>query len=177
MTRLDHSTRPPLLERLLDGGRTWGSLDVAAGRYGVTRYRLVVFPPGIARDQRILLRIWRAYPVWGIAAWLVAEIVLMPTVGPGLALAVSTGLTVLAGLVAMALAGDTRGEVRTLTVLRMVGVNDAASAEQFEELRTLAYLLTDADARHAAGTLSRVEHESAVWRVYERMSLGHPSAS
>ncbi len=162
---------------MLDGGRTWGSLDVAAGRYGVTRYRLVVFPPGIARDQRILLRIWRAYPVWGIAAWLVAEIVLMPTVGPGLALAVSTGLTVLAGLVAMALAGDTRGEVRSLTVLRMLGVDDAASAEQFEELRTLAHLLTDADARHDAGTLGRVEHESAVWRVYERMGLGHPSAS
>jgi hypothetical protein len=145
-------------------------LDVVAGRYGVTRYRLVVFPPGISRDQRILLRIWRAYPLWGIAVWLVAEIALMPTVGPGVAFAVSTGLCVLAGLVAMALAGDTRGEVRAMTVLRIVGVNDAASAEHFDELCALAHLLTDADARHAAGTLSGVEHESAVWWVYERMA-------
>jgi hypothetical protein len=176
MTRLDHSRRP-LLERLLDGGRTWGSLDVAPGRYGVTRYRLVVFPPGIARDQRILLRIWRAYPMWGIALWLVAEIALMPAVGPGRALAISTGLCVVAGLAAMALAGDTRGEVRSMTVLRIVGVNDAASAEELENLRTLAYVLSDADARYAAGTLGRVEHESAVWQVYERMGRELPSAS
>jgi hypothetical protein len=151
-------------------------LDVAAGRYGVTRYRLVVFPPGITRDQRILLRIWRAYPVWGVATWL-AALALTSTASPGAAFAISTGLCVSAGAVTMAMAGDTRGEVRSMIVVRMVGVNDAAFAERYEELRTLAYLLTDADARHAAGTMSRVEHESAVWQVYERMGRELPSAS
>ena len=159
------------MERLLDGGRTWGCLDVAAGRYGVIRYRLVVFPPGITREQRILLRIWRAYPVWGFATWL-AALALTSTASPGAAFVISTGVCVSAGAVALALAGDTRGKVRSMIVLRMVGVNDAAFAEQYEELRTLAYLLTDADARHAAGTLSRVDHESAVWRVYDRMAPG-----
>ena len=33
--------------RLIDGDRTWGSLAISSTRYGVTRYRLVMFPPGL----------------------------------------------------------------------------------------------------------------------------------
>jgi len=170
MSQLDRSPHPPLLERLLDGGRTWGSLEVSASRYGATRYRLVVFPPGIAREQRIVLRIWRGFPVWGLALWLVAEIVLLTDVGAGAALAISTGLWLTAGMVTMGLAGDTRGRVRTLTVLRMVGVNDAMVVDELNRLRTLAERLVRADAQQAAGQLSTVDHEAEVWRVYDQMA-------
>lgn len=171
MTGTTRPTRPPLLQRLLDGGRTWGALEVSSSRYGVTRYRLVVFPPGIARDERMLLRLWRAFPAWGIATWLVLEIALMTAVGPDVTLMISTGLCLSAGAVLMALTGHTRGRVRTVTVLRMIGVNDADTVDRLNELRSLAEGLVAADAKLAAGALSTVEHEAEVWRTYDRMPI------
>ena len=38
--------------RLLDGERPWGAVDILPDRYGVTRYRLVVYPPGISDTDR-----------------------------------------------------------------------------------------------------------------------------
>jgi hypothetical protein len=172
MTQTTQSTRTPLLQRLLDGGRTWGALEVSVCRYGVTRYRLVVFPPGMSRDERIMLRLWRTFPVWGLATWLVAEVVLMTALTPGLALAISTGTCLAAGAATMALAGHTRGNVRTLTVVRMVGVNDPVAGPRLEELRELAGRLANADAGLAAGELTTVEHEAEVWQVYDRMPSG-----
>ena len=80
--------------RLLDGGRTWGSLDVSPSRYGVTRHRLVVFPPGISSDERVLLRLWRAWPIWATLMWLVMEMFLVPAIGSGAAVAISTTVCV-----------------------------------------------------------------------------------
>jgi hypothetical protein len=169
MTQTTQATHKPLLRRLLDGGRTWGSLEISASRYGVTRYRLVVFPPGIAGDERIALRLWRTFPVWGVAAWLLTEVTLISVVGPGEAFAFATGGCVAAGAVVMALAGHTRHRVRTLTVVRMVGVNDPLSGPRLDELRTLTERLTNADAGLAAGELTTVAHEAEVWRVYDLM--------
>jgi hypothetical protein len=169
MTQPTRATHTPLLRRLLDGGRTWGSLEISASRYGVTRYRLVVFPPGISGDERAVLRLWRTFPVWGIATWLLAEVVLMNVVSPGQALAFATGTCAAVGAVIMALAGHTRHRVRTLTVVRMVGVNDPMSGPLLRELRALTERLTNADARLAAGELTTVEHEAEVWRVYDGM--------
>jgi hypothetical protein len=168
MTHTTHS-RTPLLQRLLDGGRTWGSLDISASRYGVTRYRLVVFPPGISRDERIALRMWRAFPVWGLATWLLAEVVLTNVFSPGQALTVATAGCATMGAVTMAMAGHSRHRVRTLIVVRMVGVNDPEAGPRLDELRTLTERLTNADARLAAGELTTVAHEAEVWRVYDRM--------
>ncbi|HEX2402769.1 MAG TPA: DUF6611 family protein, partial [Mycobacterium sp.] len=42
--------------RLLDGDRAWGSLEIRPDRFGVTRYRLVVFPPGIDDAERRRVR-------------------------------------------------------------------------------------------------------------------------
>jgi hypothetical protein len=61
--------RLPWWLRPLDGGPTWGSLDSYPRRFGVKRYRLVVFPPGISPEERRLLRLWRSWPVWGALLW------------------------------------------------------------------------------------------------------------
>jgi hypothetical protein len=169
MTSTTHLAHTPLLRRLLDGGRTWGALELSASRYGVTRYRLVVFPPGISGDERIVLRVWRHFPVWGLASWLLADVTLMTVVSPGHALAFATGGCAAIGAVMMALTGHTRHLVRRLTVVRTVGVNDPTVGPRLDELRTLAERLTNADARLAAGELTTVDHEAEVWRVYEQM--------
>jgi uncharacterized protein DUF6611 len=130
----------------------------------------VVFPPGISADERIVLRLWRTFPVWGLASWLLAEVTLMTIVGPGQAFAFATGGCAAIGAVTMALAGHTRHRVRTLTVVRMVGVNDPQAGPRLDELRTLIERLNIADARLAAGELTTVDHEAEVWRVYDAMS-------
>lgn len=160
-------TRTPLLRKLLDGERTWGSLEISDARYGTARYRLVVYPPGLHRDERIPLRLWRAFPIWGLAVWLVMQVFLMAAVSTGTALAVSTGTVLAAGAVVLAMAGPARGAVRTLTVLRMVGIHDPEILARHLEFRVLAERLVRADALRAAGEMSTVEHEAEVWRVYE----------
>jgi hypothetical protein len=157
------------LRRLLDGDRTWGSLRVDANHYGLTRYRLVVFPPGIAPDERLLLRVWRSWPVWGAVLFLTAEIWLSRSTSANAALAMSITLFLVSGAVAMALAGSTRGRVRSCTVVLMRGVEDAESLQAHRELQVLANLLNDADSRLADGLITGAEHEAVVWGVYERM--------
>jgi hypothetical protein len=152
----------PRWRRLLDGGRTWGALDVSLSRYGVIRHRLVVFPPGLSPDERMLLRVWRSWPIWGTLTWLTLQTVLMNTIGPGPAFATSTGVCLGSGAVAMAMTGATRCGVRTLTVVRMV--------ERYSELYALAEELAEADRRLAAGESTCVEHEAVVWRVYDHMA-------
>jgi hypothetical protein len=77
----------------------------------------------------------------------------------------STFVAVSAGAVSMACVDPFRREVRTLTVLRMTGVNDRETAEMFAELKrhTTTLALADRD-------LTGADHEAAVWRVYERMA-------
>ena len=129
--------------RLLDGGHTWGSLEVSPTRYGITRYRLVVFPPGISADDRMLLRIRRAWPTWGMAAFLILEILLVPAIGSVAALWISATVFLGAGAVVMAMTAAMRGGVRTMTAVRSAGVHDPLAAEQFAELYVLAHELVD----------------------------------
>jgi hypothetical protein len=169
MAHTTHTTRAPLLQRLLDGGRTWGAYEITTSRYGMTRHRLVVFPPGLSRDERLALRAWRSFPVWGLASWLVTAIVLMTTLTPVAALAGSTTLCLVAGAAALARAGHAHCNVRTLTVVRMSGVGDATAGRQLDELHALTEQLLKADAQRAAGELTVVGHEAEVWRVYAQL--------
>lgn len=162
--------RVPLLQRLLDHGRTWGSLEVSGGRYGMTRFRLVVFPPGLTRDERVWLRLWRWYPGWGVATWLILEVTLLTVMSPGAAFAISAGTSLAAGATTMVLSANTRCGVRTMTVTKMTGVNDAECRCALDDLKTLAERLVEADARRDAGRLSTVEHEARVWQVYDQMA-------
>ena len=167
---MNDTTTRPRWRRLLDGGHTWGSLQVSPTRYGITRYRLVVFPPGISADDRMLLRIWRAWPTWGMATFLILEILLVPALGAVAALWISATVFLGAGAVFMATTAATRGDVRAMTAIRQAGVNDPLAAERFVEFYGLAHALVEADGRLAAGEIQPVEHELLVWRVYDRMA-------
>lgn len=166
---MNDTTTRPRWRRLLDGGHTWGSLQVSPTRYGITRYRLVVFPPGTSVDDRMLLRIWRAWPTWGMATFLILEILLVPAIGAVAALWISATVFLGAGAVLMAMTATTRGDVRTMTAVRRAGVHDPLAAEQFLEFYSLAHALVETDGRLAAGEIQPVEHELLVWRVYDRM--------
>ena len=167
---MNDTTTTPRWRRLLDGGHTWGSLQVSPSHYGVTRYRLVVFPPGISADERALLRIWRAWPTWGMATFLVMEILLAPAIGPVAALWISSGVFFGGGAVMMATTAPYRGGVRTMVAVRRSGVDDAPAAERFVEFYVLAHQLVEADQALAAGEIAPVDHELAVWRAYDRMA-------
>jgi hypothetical protein len=167
---VNDTTTTPRWRRLLDGGHTWGSLEVSPTRYGITRYRLVVFPPGISSDDRMLLRIRRAWPTWGMAVFLILEILLVPALGAVAALWISATVFLGAGAVVMAMTAVNRGDVRTVTAIRRAGVHDPLAAEQFLGFYALAHDLAEADGRLAAGDIEPVEHELLVWRVYDRMA-------
>lgn len=169
-TAYSRSTPTLLVRRLVDGRHTWGDLEISDGRYGVSRYRLVVYPPWLSRDQRIPLRLLRTYPMWGLALWVTLEVILMARISPGDALAISTLAALTAGAVAFAMAGSARAAVRTLTVVRMTGVRDVDILAKHLEFRLLAKRLLHADARRATGEMSAVEHEAEVWRVYDAMA-------
>lgn len=167
---MNDTTTRPRWRRVLDGGHTWGSLQVSPTRYGITRYRLAVFPPGISADDRMLLRIWRAWPTWGMATFLILEILLVPALGAVAALWISATVFLGAGAVVMAMTAATRGDVRTITAVRQAGVHDPLAAEQFVEFYGLAHALVEADGRLTAGEIQPVEHELLVWRVYDRLA-------
>jgi len=55
--------------RLLDGKRPWGAIDVLPDRFGVTRYRLMVYRPDITESERRWVRVAHASPAeikWAI---------------------------------------------------------------------------------------------------------------
>jgi hypothetical protein len=143
-------------------------------RYGVSRYRLVVFPPGISRAERYRLRLWRAWPTWGALLWLTLEIGLSGMVSTWTATGIATAVCLGAGGVALALAGDLRSQVRTLSVSVVDRRPDRPSGVVYDELATLADMLSEADAQRESGQLSAADHEAVWWRVYNRLGPGHP---
>src|SRR5689334_13900125 len=108
-------------QRLLDGDRRWGSIDVRPDRFGVTRYHLVVFPPGISDSERRRVRVARGWPLWGALVWVCCEIWFSQLTGPWAALAASTTIYLGLGLVATTMAGETRKQVRTIGTMVVAG--------------------------------------------------------
>jgi hypothetical protein len=157
-----------LLRDLLNGERTWGSLEVSNG-HGVARHRLVVYPPGLANDERIALRLKRAYSVWGLGLWLVLAACLMAVTSPWGAIAGATATWLAVGVVLRLCARRVHGDVRSMTVVRMLAVEDPAANARYDELRQLAEQLVRADVRLSTGETTAVEHEAEVWRVYDRL--------
>jgi len=162
--------------RLVDGERPWGSIDVRPDRFGVTRYRLVVYPPGISESERRRVRVARGWPMWGALVWVVCEIWLSHLTGPWTAFAISTATYVGSGLVAMAMAGAPRTRVRTMAAMVMAGHHDPRSAATRDKLENLAASLMEADERLAQGQMSATAHEMTWWRVYDQMDSGHSAA-
>jgi hypothetical protein len=167
--------------RLLDGGRPWGSIDISPDRFGVTRYRLIVYPPGISEAERRRVRIARGWPLWGALVWVVCEILLSDPTAPWTALTISTVACIGAGLVSFAMAGAPRTRVRTLAAMVMAGHHDPVSGAARDRLEHLAETLMDADERLAADQISPTQHEMVWWQVYDQMSPSsapgmHPSS-
>lgn len=154
--------------RILDGHRVWGSLDVRPDRFGVMRYRLLVYPPGINAPQRRRLRLWRGWPLWGALLWLVCEIGFSEFMDPWLTLIRSTGIYIGSGLIARHLARDTARATRTLCVMVMPNDPDRVAAAVGREITTLGQSMIEADERYQQGAISAVEHEMCWWQVYHR---------
>lgn len=154
---------------VLNGRHDWGSLDISPTRHGVTRYRLVVFPPGIDIVERRLLRAWRAWPTWGAVLWLVSQIVLGAALSPGAAFATSTIAYLASGLFLLARVAELRSRVRSLSVVLVAGYADERSAAMFVELKSLVAALGLADSQRDRGQSSQADHESTWWQVYDRL--------
>jgi hypothetical protein len=170
----DSDARPGPLQRAwhqaLDGNRPWGSVEVRPDRFGVTRYRLTVYPPGVNQSERRRIRLARGWPLWGSAGWIVTEIWASQLCGPWIALVLSTTLAVGGGFVANAMAGAARRRVRTMRAAVMTGQCDPVSVTAVDTLQGLAIRLLQADDLLRDGRLSPVEHESIWWGVYDEMS-------
>ncbi len=156
--------------RLLDGDSRWGFARIQIDRFGVTRYRLVVYPPGIDAAERRRLRIWRGSPIWGAALWVVAEICLQQLMGPWTALAISSASVILLGGVARTMVGETPTMVRTMGVMTMPGHTDAATIGARNKLQAMVATLYDADERVDAERMSPIEHEALWWQVYDQLA-------
>jgi hypothetical protein len=148
----------------------WGSIDIWPSRHGVTRYRLVVFPPGISKTERRWLRLWRAWPIWGALLWLASEIWLAQVLTPFEAISASTVVAVAAGAITALLAGDPRGQVRTLHLSMIAGFTDPMLTVRYTVLEMLVRVLTAADALHDLGRLATVDHEAVWWYAYDELA-------
>ena len=175
----DTTGRPGLLRRgwrrALDGDCRWGSLDIRHDRFGVTRYRLVVFPPGISDAERRRVRVARGWPLWGALVWVFCEISLNQVTGPWTALVTSTAIYLGLGLVATAKAGDPRRKVRMIGTMVIAGHHDPVAAALHHKLENLAGALLEADELHARGEISVTAHEMMWWQVYDLMGPASPA--
>lgn len=162
---------------MLDGGRVWGSVDIRPGRFGITSYRLVVYPPGMDQTQRRWTRLARGWPLWGLLLWLLCQAWLSGTMGPWPAFGASTAVFVGSGLAVVMLAGDARNRVRTLVATTMAGYDDPDSHAGRDTLLGLAGALIEADERLDRGELSPVDHELIWWQIYDQVQAAHPVPS
>ncbi|WP_264001196.1 DUF6611 family protein, partial [Mycolicibacterium gadium] len=135
--------------------------------YGVARYRLVVFPPGITAWDRRVVRAWRSWPLWGAALWLVLQIGGEAAGMSATALIAGTMLYIAAGAITFAMAGETRMRVRTLWAITIAGARHDETERRYSQLRVMARTLDHADLDLAEGRISPLEHEARWWQVYD----------
>jgi hypothetical protein len=158
-----------LLTPILDGPRAWGCLQVRPGRFGITYYRLVVYPPGLSVTERRLVRLARGWPLWGMLVWLLCQLWTGGQMSPWPAFGVSTAVFLACGAAALGLSGDAFHRVRTLCATTMAGYDDPESRAARERLIALAAILLRADEDRDRGEITAVDHELAWWQVYMRM--------
>ena len=143
------------------------------GRYGLRRYGLVIFPPGIGATDRRLLRLWRGWPVGGGMLALLAMMLLPDAVAsPGTTLLAVAGAYVGVCAVLFVLTAGVRTGVRSMSLVLLAGDLGPHEAESFAEWGVLVDLLTTADDKLIAGTIAPAQHEALWWQAYERLG-GH----
>ena len=141
----------------------------------MTRYRLVVFPPGISDAERRRVRVARGWLLWGALVWVFCEISLTTTTGPWTALVISTAIYLGLGLVATTIAGEPHRQVRTMGAMVMAGHHDPVASALHHKLENLAGALIEADEQLARGEISATTHEMTWWRVYDQMGPASPA--
>jgi hypothetical protein len=156
--------------------RVWGSFDAYPARYGVARYRLVVFPPGITARERRILRVWRAWPLWGAALWLGLQVGGALAGMPETALIGGSMIYIAAGAITYALAGETRMRVHTLWATKIAGYGHDEADQRYPALRVMARALDKADLDLAEGRISPLQHEARWWQVYDVLNAMASSA-
>jgi len=167
---LPRSTWHRLSTALLDGDHPWGAIVSSPARYGASRHRLVVYPPGITKQERRWLRVWRGWFGWGGLLWLVLYVGLLQITSPVQAMTVSCGVCVTAGAAAFVMAGDAKHRVRTLHASVFAGCADPVLVEGQRAFRLLTTTLVTAHAMHRRGELSAVDYERVWWEVYDAMA-------
>ncbi|MCZ4077265.1 hypothetical protein O1W68_04860 [Rhodococcus sp. H36-A4] len=161
-----------LWRHLIDGERAWGSVDTWHARHGMTRHRLVVFPPGTNLAERRRLRLWRGWPLWGAMLWIVSEVVLSNQFAAIPAVAASTTVYLLSGYCAFVVAGTPRTQIRIEVAITMNGPTDLDAQARRENIGGHAKLLTDADNRLATQHITAAEHEMIWSAVYRQLPAG-----
>ena len=161
---------PRWWSRLLDGAHLWGSFDAAVGRYGVRRYRLIVYPPGRTAADRQLARLWRGWPIAGAALALPAVVLFgNVTASPGTVLGYAVAAYVGIGALLFLRAGPARVRVRSMSIILMPKGADVRELCKYAEWRMLVHMLTMADRMLATRAISLVEHEATWWKAYDRL--------
>jgi hypothetical protein len=152
--------------RLLDGAHPWGSFDAAMGRYGVRRYRLVIFPPGISRSDRRLLRLWRGWPLGGGMLALLAAMLLGDSTS-SLLIVAAIYLGVVATL--FALTTHVRARVRSQTLMLFTAELEPSERQRYAEWERRVDILTRADQMLSTGAITPCQHELLWWQAYESL--------
>jgi hypothetical protein len=161
---------PRWWSRLLDGAHPWGSFAATVGRYGVRRYRLVIYPPGSSTADRQLARLWRGWPIGGAVLGLVAMMLLgNVAASPDTVLAFAVAVYVCVGALLFLRAGSGRVQVRSVSIALVPHAADAGEQRRYIEWQTLVAMLTRADALLRTGAISVVEHEATWWEAYDRL--------
>lgn len=166
----------PLLVRLIAGPTAWGRLDVWPSRYGFTRYRLTVLPPGASTVERAWLAVWRSCPVLAAVLGFGLDLVVLGAGVDGGVAAVAGGV---AAAVVVAVVGVRTRRLRPLVRSRAGGVDDCAGVPRpvgdMAAIDRWWAVLGAADRAVERGELTRVEHElvwAAAWRDLERAPRG-----
>jgi hypothetical protein len=152
--------------RLVDGAHPWGSFDATVGRYGLRRYRLVIFPPGITATDRRLLRLWRGWPLGGGA---LALFVAMLVGGPGTTVLVTVAAYLAVGAVLFVVTAGARGGVRTMSLTLLTEQLGPDDRRSFAEWDAIVSVLTRADHMLTTGAITRPQHEALWWQAYDRL--------
>jgi hypothetical protein len=156
--------------RLLDGAHPWGSFDATVSRYGVRRYRLIIYPPGASTTDRQLARLWRGWPITGAVLGLLAVMLLGNVVAaPDTVLAFAVAVYVSIGALLFLRAGPARVRVRSVSIAVMPKSTDAREQRRYREWRALVAILTRADRLLRTGAISLVEQEATWWEAYDRL--------
>lgn len=116
-----------------------------------------------------MLKLWRAWPIWGPVLWVGLQIGGALVGMPETALIGGSMLVIATGALTFALAGDTRLQVRSLWGVSMAGYGNSEVDQRCALLKALAHNLDRADMDLEEGRISRAEHEARWWRAYDAL--------